>query len=90
MDKDENHEDTKQANCIGRSHTWEILLDYVGTEESFEFYGTESQVTEEMERMFDDTFDGGTTSEGYPPEIPALLAYCEKHDITIELVRNKY
>lgn len=92
MDADETHAEYKSTPCFGHSHAWEIVMDYNDEEESLTLYGTECAAVEEMIRLFDDTFDGGTTSEGYPPEVPAIYAHCEKHDITLtlELMRNKY
>jgi hypothetical protein len=90
MDKDEMHGDLKPTPCLFGKHNWEIILDDDGDETTSEYRGTQAEAVTEMESIFDDFFDGGITSEGYPPCDPSLLAHCSLHDITINLVRDSY
>lgn len=81
-DMDELHTDYK-PNCGVNTHAWEIELSGEEEETYYIFNGSEREVITEMQRIFDDTFDGGITKEGYPPFVPSLVAHCEPHNVTI-------
>ena len=80
-DIEERHE-PYQAQCGIEVHEWEITVDD-GDETVYLFRGTKRDAKKEMQRIFDDTFDGGITNEGYEPREPTLTAHCPRHDITL-------
>lgn len=88
MDKDETHEEYRPSHGLN-THPWDITYtDDEGENTYYVYTGTQKGVNVEMQRILDDNFDGGMTSEGYYPGIPELIAYCEPCGITYTLTEG--
>lgn len=69
------------------NHPWDITYTYgkyMEDEAYFIYFGSEKGVQVEMQRIFEDNYDGAPIDyEGHLPSDPVLVAYCEQCDLSV-------